>query len=265
MTVTSVKSASFFHGFSASFRTRVQRVACFAAAIAGALAIAPGSATAAPRKPPQVVMTPTFVNWSGAYAGIWFGGGVGSNPWSNPTDGELGTTNLSGFIAAAYAGYNWQFGNTVVGIEASGGFAHITGDFMAFGTWNFAGTVQGLESVTGRLGIAVDPIGGTLLFVKGGLAAGQYKFTSDWAEIDTHFEANQTLGGFELGAGLEHQFSGTSWANLSVRAEYSYYNFGNGSVDLFPNTDFVRPYRVNIDNWQVHTFTIGADVHFGGH
>src|ERR1019366_3188088 len=167
-------------------RAYLRNAAFTAGAAACGVAIAIAPALSALKKPAQ----PVYTDWSGWYGGVYLGGGFGSNPWSNPDDGDLGTTNLSGLIVSLQGGYNWQAGNYVSGIEVSGGFSTAQGGFDKFG-WNFAGKIQGLESVTGRFGLATGTAGNTLLFVKGGVAFGQYKFTSDWPEIDTHFEAQK--------------------------------------------------------------------------
>jgi outer membrane immunogenic protein len=224
-------------------------------AMACGFGVATAPAIAAPKRPAPPVLT----DWGGWYGGVYLGGGFGSNPWSNPDDGDLGTTNLSGIIAGLQGGYNWQNGNYVSGLEVSAGLSTVQGDFEKFG-WNFAGKVQGLESVTGRFGLATGTAGNTLLFVKGGVALGQYKFTSDWPEIDTHFETNKTVTGWTLGGGVEYRVA----ANWSLKAEFDYYNVGSGTVNLTPNTDFTSTYPVHIDNWSVSSFSAGFNYRFGG-
>jgi outer membrane immunogenic protein len=179
-------------------------------------------------------------------------------PGAIPTT-AIGTTNLGGIIVGLQGGYNWQNGNYLSGIEVSGGLSTVQGDFNKFG-WNFAGKVQGLESVTGRFGLATGTAGNTLLFVKGGVAFGQYKFTSDWPEIDTHFETNKSVAGWTVGGGVEYRMA----ANWSLKAEFDYYNVGSGTVNLTPNTDFTSIYPVHIDNWSVSSFSTGFNYRFGG-
>jgi opacity protein-like surface antigen len=196
---------------------------------------------------------PAVTSWSGFYLGGSFGGGFGSNPWSNPDDGDLGTTYLSGPIASLQGGYNWQFNNNIIaGIDVSGGISNIQGAFDKFG-WNFAAQVKGLESVAGRFGVATGTGNNTLLFVRGGLAFGQYKFTSNWPEIDTHFQADKTQTGWTIGLGMEYALT----SNWSAKAEYGYYNFGSRPVYLVPNTDLVPPFPVQINNWAINVFSVG--------
>ena len=194
--------------------------------------------------------------WPGFYVGGWAGGGFGSNSWSNPDDGSLGTVHSSGFILGGYGGYNWQFGNYVTGIEVGGAFANIKGDFEKFG-WNFSGNLRGVEELTARFGVTIGPESNTLLFVKGGGALGQYSLKSDWPEIGAHFESTKTLGGVTVGAGIEYRLS----PKLSYRFEYGYYNFGSGGADLSPNTD-VAPYHVDLGRTSINVFTLGLEYSF---
>ena len=103
------------------------------------------------------------------------------------------------------------------GVVPPGYYAHLGLLYGQQGRLNdFAEKIQGLESVTGRFGLATGTAGNTLFFVKGGVAFGQYKFTSDWPEIDTHFETNKTLTGWIIGGGIEYHIT-PKW---SLKAEF---------------------------------------------
>jgi outer membrane immunogenic protein len=233
-------------------RTHLLRITLMLGAIACGSAISTERAMARNGAPPP----PPVYNWTGFYVGAYVGGGWGHNPWSNPTDGFLGNTNLSGFIGSLQGGYNWQFGNVVTGIELSAGLSTIDGDFEAR-RWNFAGKVRGIETATGRLGFTAGPGANTLWYVKGGAAWAQYKFTTDWPEIDTHFESNKTLSGWTIGAGLEHRVT----SNVSLVLEYKHYDFGSGRIDLIPDRP-IRPYPVDINNWRIDSVTVGINYNF---
>ena len=59
--------------------------------------------------PPQY--SPAY-NWSGFYLGVNGGGGWGDSHWQG-----IGHIDLSGGQVGGTAGYNWQFGQTVLGLE----------------------------------------------------------------------------------------------------------------------------------------------------
>ena len=73
-------------------------------------------------KAPPAVMTPAY-NWSGFYVGLNGGGGWGHSYWDSSAD-RIG---LSGGLAGGTAGYNWQIGNAVLGLEGDIDWAHLNG------------------------------------------------------------------------------------------------------------------------------------------
>jgi outer membrane immunogenic protein len=197
-------------------------------------------------------------NWSGFYLGVEFGGGFGDNPWSNPDDGFLGRTPLAGVIFAGGAGYNFQFGQMVFGIEAYVAHSSVQGEFRKFG-WDFAGRLESYESVTGRVGFTSGADGGALYYARGGVAWAQYRFTSDWPEIQTFFEANRTLTGWAVGLGYERAIS----ADWRIKAEFTHFNFGSSTADLMPNRPGIPSYRVDLDNWSVNKLSVGVNYRLG--
>src|SRR5436190_13290283 len=61
-----------------------------------------------------------FVRWTGFYIGGHVGGAWSDVDWANVNlTGERVNNDASGFIGGGQVGYNHQFGNIVVGIEAS--------------------------------------------------------------------------------------------------------------------------------------------------
>jgi outer membrane immunogenic protein len=146
------------------------------------------------------------------------------------------------------AGYNWQFGKTVAGLEAEWGYIHLTGSgplpFIGgapCGTpgnpcvGTFSTTVGNwFGTVTARLGITADAVNPAwskqvLLYAKGG-AAVTHLSTSEIlvpgpATVAASFIGAKDIWGFAAGAGVE-------WAvtkNWSVKAEYEHLGF-NKSV-----------------------------------
>ena len=194
-------------------------------------------------------------SWGGWYVGVWTGWGFASSSWSDPENGFLGTANMNGLILGGYTGYNWVHGNYVVGIEGGAAWSDVHAGFNAEG-WSFGGYIKGLEELRARLGVTTGPNSSSLWYGTVGVAAAQYKAISDWPEIDAHFEANKTFGGFTVGAGYEYRFT----PNLSWRLEYSYYNFGSRGLNLTSNTDFEQIYHVDLSHLQMSTVTFGVNV-----
>ena len=139
-------------------------------------------------------------DWSGFYLG-----GQGGYVWNKGT--VLGTDrNLDGGTAGVHAGYNFQSGNIVYGIE---------NDF----NYNFKDKKEAdLEwdaSGRARVGYALDR---TLLFATAGLAAAGGKVDAPGVG-----KKDDILIGWTAGGGIEHAFTD----NVIVRGEYRYSDFGN--------------------------------------
>src|SRR4029450_9634831 len=127
-------------------------------------------------------------------------------------------------------GYNQQVGNVVFGIEADASWAGVDGHRsidiggpLLGGTQTLrAGTtIDGLATLTGRLGLAQDR---WLVYVKGGAAWVREKH--DISRTSTFGSFTQTLSasgtedrvGYTFGIGSEWALSG----NWSLKSEYNY-------------------------------------------
>ena len=167
--------------------------------------------------PPEI---PVFT-WTGFYLGIQ-GGYVWTDLDVSPAG--FGTSDLNGGMFGGYAGYNFQYGAWVFGVE---------GDFN--GVWNDESfTTLGpppvtvevgndwLASVRARAGYSFDR---ALVFATGGVA-----FTRASAEVTSpglFFSGDKTFTGWTLGGGVEYAFT-DNWLG---RAEYRYYGFNNEDLD----------------------------------
>ncbi|SEM82350.1 outer membrane protein [Palleronia pelagia] len=94
-----------------------------AAIVAASTAFAGGIETAPAPVAPLAPLPPVSIDWTGAYAGTSLGYGTG----------DIGTlSDPSGEIAGVFAGYNVDFGNTVVGAELDLNAANIDDEPIAF-------------------------------------------------------------------------------------------------------------------------------------
>jgi outer membrane immunogenic protein len=174
-------------------------------------------------------------SWTGFYLGLNAG-----YAWDTEQDRHLDihnnfganfTTrgfNARGGFYGAQAGYNWQHGAVVVGIEADvqapvpsmiqDGFVRtVTGNVVdAEKEQNFFGTVRG------RAGLA---LGHVLLYGTGGLAYGSiHDHILVNGVADLHQDGVRT--GFVAGGGIEYALS----PNLSLKVEYLRLDLGGDSL-----------------------------------
>jgi outer membrane immunogenic protein len=219
-----------------------------------ACATLPASAADLPAKmytkaPPVVA---AVYDWTGFY----IGGNVGYSWGRARTDGDLtgtqnvsvfrtagptliastntvlgalplsGRTNVDGIIGGGQAGYNWQRGTWLFGLEADfqGSGERGTGNVCTVagcpaGTVAFAANykLDWFGTFRGRTGFL--PTERILLYATGGLAYGH--FAADSAFFPVSWGA--TKAGWTVGAGIEAAIDN----NWSVKFEYLYVDLGN--------------------------------------
>jgi outer membrane immunogenic protein len=159
--------------------------------------IQPGYAPYAPPPP---------YRWTGPYVGFNLGyqwGDISNNP-----------TSPSGIAGGIQAGYNWQFGNLVLGVETD---INLSGASDTFAPWQFSNPWFG--TLRGRLGYAVNNF---MIYGTGGLAYGGIQ-----AEV-LGLTESKTRTGWTVGGGAEVGLT-PAW---SVKLEYLYMSFADSGYWL---------------------------------
>lgn len=216
------------------------------------LAICTEGALAAKRKPrhtpayappPEYVPMPppsvrAFHDWTGFYVGGNVGGGWATTKSEFSAGGfnfATATNSLPGVIGGVQAGYNWQTGPSVLGVEADFQFSSQRGSLSAptcptptcavATSATYTQKMPWFGTVRGRAGFAQD---GWMAYATAGYA---------YARLDT--DATATAGavtatvsdrgmrsGWTAGAGIEVALT----RNWSARMEYLYMDFGRKNV-----------------------------------
>lgn len=161
------------------------------------------------KAPPLLSPTPVF-SWTGFYIGPHIGYG-----WDRLSGGGDERT-ASGFLGGVQAGYNYQIGRFVIGIEGEYSWSDVKFDEPLFG-----GTLtlknDYFATAAARLGYAFDR---SLVYGKLGAAWTRDKWDGDDGAGGTVTgTANRT--GWLFGVGYEYAF----WDNFSVKVEYNYMHF----------------------------------------
>ena len=182
----------------------------------------------------------------------------------------------SGFTGGGQAGYNWQTGAMVLGVEA---------DIEAFrlrastiGTFQFPSTLPGglggapsfftpassvstdwLSTGRGRLGWANDH---WLLYATGGVAVTNASVNQTIA-LQVPFvwnaSASSTRVGWTVGAGFEYAMT----RNWSVKGEYLYLDFGNLNGVGVLTPAFAGFVYTNSTHLTANIARVGVNYHFG--
>jgi len=180
----------------------------------------------------------TFFSWTGGYVGLHAGyawGREDDNLSENIiddviTDGELATADrfdVDGFLGGAHAGFNWQSGNIVYGVEGDIDYADVNGgsdfdyDPTTTGRLDLNSDWQG--SLRARLGYAMDT---WLLYATGGVAFGKAELTASIPGTSASDE--NTHIGWTAGVGVEKAFT----PNWIGRLEVRYTDFGSEDYNL---------------------------------
>ena len=190
--------------------------------VAAAL-IAAGSSVQAADMPygsraPYTVNQPlNMYSWAGPY----LGGNIGWD-WGSVDNNQ---TKPSGFVGGAQAGYNWQNGPWVFGIE---GDLQGTGASDTFAPWKFSNPWFG--TVRGRAGYALNNV---LFYGTAGLAFGELKGQTFGGLTETHTNAGWTVGlGAEVGlaqnwsAKVEYLYVDLNDSNFTITGAQNGYHFG---------------------------------------
>jgi outer membrane immunogenic protein len=193
-----------------------------------------GAAGAAdlPLKAPMVVpAAPVYIyDWTGFYIGINGGGGFGDNKFD-----MIPTWNKkpSGGLVGGHAGYAWQSGSIVGGLEVDFDGADITKTFTPVAGTSVREKTDELATARARLGYLVLP--DLLAYGTAGAAWGHTEVNKTAAAAITTNATDQF--GWAAGAGLEYKF----WNHFIARVEYLHYDFAKTSLPAF------GPFRESIN------------------
>jgi outer membrane immunogenic protein len=134
----------------------------------------------------------------------------------------LDTFDVSGGLIGGTVGYNWQFGQVVVGAEGDIDWSGIKGTTTVLCPGGCETRNKWLATVRGRLGYAFDRF---LPYFTGGLAVGDINASLPLPVLPGGSISN---AGWTVGAGLEVGVV----SNVSLKAEYLYVDLGNFNCGL---------------------------------
>ncbi len=187
-------------------------------------------------------LQPQAYDWSGFYFGANGGGGWGHSWWNANATG----INLPGAQAGGTAGYNFQFGRTVLGVEGDIDWSGLNGSSTSPGCpAGCSASDSWLSTVRGRVGYAFDRV---MPYVTGGLAVGDIR-----AAAPGFSGGDTTNAGWTVGAGLEVALPG----NWSAKAEYLRVDLGSFNCT---GCGALPPDNVSL---QENVFRAGVNYHFG--
>ena len=200
-------------------------------------------------KAPPAGALPVAYDWTGFYVGGHVGYGWADKSWSDPFSFGTVSHNADGFLGGGQAGFNYQVGQFVFGVEGDMSGSGIKGGANVLGA-NFNTNVDWTATLTGRAGIAFDR---WLVYGKGGVAWAHDRYSTNFYTFPATAELSDTRIGWTAGAGIEYAFA-PQW---SAKLEYNFMDFGTKSVSFAPGT------ATDIEQ-QIHALKLGVNYKFGG-
>jgi outer membrane immunogenic protein len=218
-------------------------------------------------------------NWAGFYLGGNFGGGIGRDHTAYTltavgTSTELFNLSPDGFNGGIQAGYNWQAGSWVFGLEADIQGSSQRDNRACVQTCNpfaapiifaaYDATLPWFGTARGRVGYSV---GSTLFYATGGYAYGSVKtkIAAAFLGAPVNAEISNTRSGWTVGGGIETPFTflGIFGPNWTSKTEYLYVDLGT-STGSFAIPVVGGPVVTAINSTQVHEhiFRTGLNYHF---
>lgn len=227
---------------------------------------------------------PPRFTWAGAYFGVSLGAGLplhrgerlqaAIGPNTSYYDLAPPTVERSGMSAGVQAGYNWQLGRLVYGMETDLNFLDgrggSSGVFPAPAPWaplmvssyslSYSDSARFFGSLRGRIGFADDR---TLFYVTAGLATGGTRGPATLIFLpggvtNPYFarDSDSSRSKYVLGAGIERALGG----NVSARFEYLFLNQQLNTQYFVGNSNGLFVARTRNEN---HVLRFGLNYSLG--
>jgi outer membrane immunogenic protein len=229
-------------------------------------------------------------NWAGFYAGLNAGGTWGNADTDISCADNTGvgffcpalygsgafpsslSTDLDGFIGGGQAGYNFQRGMMVFGIEADIAWTSIDGSTSVAtdvppidpSVSRASQDLEWLGTVRGRLGYAAH--NNFLLYATGGFAFGkvdyQYSVESQISTDNVRASGSTIKTGWTIGGGGEYSFG--RW---SLKGEYLYYDLGEETArgEIIGGGAPINVFATPTFETQGHIIRAGVNFKLGRH
>jgi opacity protein-like surface antigen len=206
--------------------------------IVGLIAGAAQAADMPLKSPPRAYPVANIGDWTGFYLGVHAGYGWGKSKLedfdiADETDAPFHHPKPKGGVFGGYAGYNWQTGRFIGGLEIDYSFANLKetqscsddGCFINIPSRTLTGKVDALASARARAGFLVTD--SLLAYGTAGIGLAR----SQASETITRctdcnpdiFTAKSNNFGWVAGGGLEYKLT----QNVLLRGEYLHYDFGS--------------------------------------
>ncbi|MFG1479475.1 outer membrane beta-barrel protein [Xanthobacter sp. V4C-4] len=200
-----------------------------------AITVAPAGAADLPPRLASGASDAAPASWTGFYLGSYVGAGSVDTRWGpatgllspHPPGSAAGLGSAAAAVVGVQAGYNYQIGSYVLGVEGDLGSGFLFSRARCLREWVSICTADTdvLATLTGRLGYVFDNV---LLYGKAGAAFANTSSTVSGTGFSGQFTGSAFRTGWTAGGGVEIGLT----PELSAKAEYAYLDFGTDDVAL---------------------------------
>lgn len=157
------------------------------------------------------------------WTGFYLGGTIGGSFGTTDIRGDFGSGGIDarGLTGGLLAGYNWQIGRMVAGLETDVNLSTYDGS-VSNGVNRFAVDIDKSGSFRARLGFLMTP--SMMLYATGGLAWAQ----TDISAAGSPIRFSEYAKGWTAGVGSEFLL-GQNW---TMRVEYLYTDLGDRTLGV---------------------------------
>ena len=239
--------------------------------------------------PPPVAAPAVEFDWTGAYIGVqagWAFGDIDSS-LTVPAGSNINATatglalllgnndfDTNGFTGGVQAGFNWQQGSFVFGVEGDVNYIDLSETNVRTGTFGGANgrtidTIDAdiLATLRARLGVAHQ---NWMFYGTGGIAFSdaEYSRALEWSFADgcplgttglnrCHVGSDKFNIGYTVGGGVEYAFN----TRFSIKAEYLYTDFGKAEFTT-RNVGVANQPLNHSAHFDFHTVRLGVNMRF---
>jgi outer membrane immunogenic protein len=176
-------------------------------------------------KAPVMKAPPAVFSWTGCYLGGHFGSLFSEENWTGAAQSIQDPTDL---VVGGQVGCNYQVSTWVFGVQGDYAWTNASDTALdQLSGLTDRSKITSLASVTGRIGYALDR---WLPYVKAGGAwtHDKYDIYNPAFGLGSLSATSETRGGWTVGGGIEYAIV----SNLSIFAEYDWYDFGTRTTSL---------------------------------
>jgi opacity protein-like surface antigen len=192
------------------------------------LSIPAHAADMAVKAPPPSVQVVAPYNWSGLYVGGNFGGAWTSGSLNIPGNNFYG--GLTDFIGGVQAGYNFQAGNFLYGVEATFDWATFDHPTLPFPTLGSV-SQHWIGTAAARIGVVQDR-----WLVYGKVGGGWVRSTAEINAFGQTWNGSSTKDGWLIGGGIEYGFK----PHWTVGLEYDFLALADWNSPTVPTVALNR-------------------------